>query len=65
MDLKQTKNYGTEVFLTISIFKSTRSKQLRDPPSLTPTSAMYDLDARALESPSESFQTILLKLITY
>ena len=28
----------------------------RDPPSLTPTSAIYDLDARALESPSEKIQ---------
>jgi len=26
MDLKQTKNYGTEVFLRNSVFKATRSK---------------------------------------
>ena len=38
--------------------------QTDDPPSLTPTSAKYDLDARALESPGESFETPLLKLIT-
>ena len=43
---------------------SSRLDPNRDPPSETPTSAMYDLDARALESPCESFQTPLLKLIT-
>jgi len=32
------------------------SIQTRNPPSLTPTSAIYDLDARALESPCERLQ---------
>ena len=50
----QTK-LGTDVFLTNFVFKPTRSK-CRDPPSLTPTSAIYDLDARALESPCERLQ---------
>ena len=35
---------------------SSRLDPNRDPPSLTPTSAIYDLDARALESPSERLQ---------
>ena len=32
------------------------SIQNRDPPSLTPMSAIYDFDARALESPCERLQ---------
>ena len=57
MDLKHTKlNYGY-LSLLDDLPSSSRLNPKRDPPSLTPTSAMYDLDARALESPCESFQT--------
>ena len=35
--------------------------QNRDPPSLTPTSARYDFDARALESPCEKLQNTFVE----
>ena len=46
-----------------TVFKLTRSK-LRDPPSLTPKSVIYDLDVRALESPSERLQNSFVEAIT-
>ena len=54
MDLKQTKL--AYLILLDELRLQGDSIQTRDPPSLTPTSAMYDLDARALESPSERLQ---------
>ena len=54
MDLKQTKlNYGY-LSLLDDLPSSSRLDPNRDPPSLTPTSAIYDLDARALKSLCES-----------
>ena len=56
MDLKHTKlNHGYLSLIDDLPSSSRLDPKHRDPPSLTPTSAMYDLDARALESPCESF----------
>ena len=58
MDLN-TLNYGY-LSLLDDLQSSSRLDPKRDPTS----KAMYDLDARALESPSEGFQTLLFEAIT-
>ena len=58
---KHTLNYGYLILLDDLHLQGDSVQKLRDPRA----SAMYHHDARALESPCESFQTPLLKLITY
>ena len=60
MDLKHTKLGYLSLFDDLPS-SSRLDLKLRDPPSLTPTSAMYDLDARALETPCENFQTVFVE----
>ena len=64
MDLKHTKlNYGY-LSLLDDLPSSSRLDPKRDPPSLTPMTAMYDLDARALELPCERLQNSFAEAIT-
>ena len=60
MDQKHTKLKLGYLSLLDDLPSSSRLDPKRDPPSM----AMNDLDARALESPCESFQTLLFEAIT-
>ena len=59
MDLKHKLNYVPKSSCRAPC--PSRLDPNRDPPSLTPTSAIYDLDARALESPCEKLQNTFVE----